>query len=405
MARRSGPALLLLLLAATPAAAQRRERLSDRGLDSLRLATTIDSVDAESWYRYGLGLWEHRRFDAADSAFQRALRFQPWHGGAHLALSFLPFGRGDRYLFDLEGRVGRDSALAILRTAVAHRAAARLGEVRLDLSALRFLRDDELVPDSREIRIGGVTFRSWFVIPGLQAMRKAMRQLIDDRPDSAFTLLTQALARRRPDEGMTNGFIELYADAAYRSGRYEAAAQGYRELAQRATRREQSQGREHFAGPVNERALYLLLYGLAVAETGQHAVARAALREALVADLTLYQAHARLAELAESDGDVEGAIAERQSAVALAPENARAYLDLGITLLQAGRPRPAVQALTEAVARVPWDPGSQLFLFEAALAAQDRATAERALASLELFAPRRNREQVDDARRRLAELP
>jgi Tfp pilus assembly protein PilF len=151
--------------------------------------------------------------------------------------------------------------------------------------------------------------------------------------------------------------------------------------------------------------MYLLLYGMAEDRAGGAAVAQAALRDALLVDLTLYQAHSRLADIAEAQGDVEEAIAERRSAIAIAPEIGRLHVDLGITLLQAGRTQEAKEALTEAVELAPWDPVAQLFLFQSALTLSDRATATQALAALERYAPLRNHEQVAEARSRLAELP
>lgn len=399
------PAFLLvgLSLVAGPAAGQGTHRLTDRGLDSLRADAAIDSVDAQSWYRLGLGLWEKRQFDAADSAFRRALRFQPWHAGAHLALAVLPGSRGDRYLQDLFDRVGRDSALAILKAALRNGAEAMTLDPRLDLAPLGFLKDDQLVVDRTSITFGGITFSSYYDIPALKQMRRATRALIQGHPDSAFGILADALARRRHDQTMDDQFVALYASTALRSGHADAAVSGYRELAQRAGRREATAHGSPVIdiGPIgNVRGDYLLLYGIAAAEAHQREVAEAAFREALLTDITLYQAHAQLAELAEEAGDLPAALTERRAAIAVSPESARPYLDLGITLLQAGQPRAAEDTLTEAAVRLPWDPGIQLFLFQAALAAGDRAMAQRALDALDLFAPRRNHDQVLDAHRR-----
>lgn len=400
------PAFLLagLCLVAGPAAGQGPHRLSDRGLDSLRQDVVLDSVDAQAWYRFGLGLWEKHRYDAADTAFRAALRYEPWHAGAHLALGTLPFARGGRYLMDLPDRVGRDSALALLEAASLHRAEARTLDPRLDLAPLGFLTDDELVAGTATFTILGpqtIVFSSAPIAVG--PMRRAYRALIAERPDTAFAILARALAERRPGETMNDEFISLYAGAALRSGHPDAAASGYRELAQRAGRREQAAHGSPIVDPgavFNLRSRYLLLYGLAEAEAHQREVARAALHEALLIDLTLYQAHARLADMAEEDGDLAAALEERRAAIAVSPESPRPYLDLGITLLQAGQPRAAEDTLTEAAARLPWDPGIELFLFQAAMAAGDRAVAKHALDALDLFAPRRNHDQVADAHRR-----
>jgi tetratricopeptide (TPR) repeat protein len=402
------PAFLvgMLSLVALPAAGQARHGLTDRGLDSLRQDVAIDSVDAQSWYRLGLGLWEKRRFDAADTAFRQALRFQPWHAGAHLALGTLPFARGGRYLLDLPGRVGRDSAAALILAADRSKAEARFLDPRLDLAPLAFLTDDELVPGSGSVSFVGPLVLFLAPPPAVRPMRHAYRALIAEQPDTAFAILAKALAERRDGEVMNDEFILPYATAALRARHPDAAADGYRELAQRSGRRETAAHGSSVVdlGPIsNPRGRFLLLYGIAEVEGGHPEVARAAFHEALLTDVTLYQAHAQLADLAETDGDLDGALAERQAAIAVAPETARPYLDLGITLLQAGRPREAEDALVEAAQRLPWDPGIELFLFQASLAAGDRVVAQHALAALDLFAPRRNHDQVVDAHQRFAQ--
>lgn len=398
------------LLVAVPAAGQAPRGLTDRGLDSLRQDVAIDSVDAQSWYRLGLGLWEKHKFDAADSAFQRALHFQPWHAGAHLALGTLPGARGSRYLQDLPDRIGHDSTLAFLRATLRHLADATVSDPRVDLSPLGFLSDEELISSrtasSTAFVINGMRFQSFYDTPALKPMRRAMRALIEQHPESAYAGLAAALAARRPDQVMTDQFIDLYATSALRAGHPDAAANGYRELAQRAGRREAAAHGSPSVdlGPLfNARGDALLLYGIAEAEAGHPDVARAAFHEALLTDVTLYQAHARLADLAEAEGDLDGALAERQAAIAVTPETARPYLDLGITLLQAGRAREAEDALTDAAQRLPWDPGIELFLFQAAMATGDRVVAQHALDALDLFAPRRNHDQVVDAHQRFAQ--
>ncbi len=392
------------LLVGAPANAQWRQGLTDRGLDSLRTAARRDSVDADAWYRLGLGLWEKRRYDQADSAFQKALAFQPSHAGAHLGLSALPFGRGSRFLFDLPRRIGHDSLASFFAAAQRHARDAFLYDPTVDLTPLRFLSDEELVPDYAGLDcIGGFCFslrvdRKWS-----KPTRQGARHLVSGRPDSAFALLQGALVGRKGDEVVPDDFIWYYALAADRSGHPEEAANGYRELAQRETRRDPDQ--QTIGLSPRSRAMYLLLYGMASDRAGSVAVARAALREALIADLTLFQAHSRLAEIAEARGETDEAIAERRSAIDIAPELSRLHVDLGITLLQMGRTEEARGAFVIATTQAPRDPVAQLFLFQAALTLKDRPVAEQALASLERYAPLRNREQVAEARRRLSELP
>lgn len=402
--RSASLALSLAVLAAGGLRAQRRPGLTDRGLDSLRATTSIDSVDADAWYQYGLGLWEKRRYDQADTAFRRALHFQPAHAGAHLALGALPFGRGARYLTDLPGRIGRDSVFPFLVAVQRHSRDAFLNDPTVDLASLRFLDDDELVPSQAGRLCFGVYCFGVAIDPKwYRPARKGARFLVYREADSAYAVMSAALAKRRMDEFVPDDFIWFYALSADRSGHPAEAANAFRALAQRATRRE-SDDPEVTVSP-RSRPMYLLLYGMASDRAGNTAVARAALREALLVDLTLYQAHSRLAEIAEAQGDIEQAIAERRSAIAIAPEVGRLHVELGITLLQAGRAAEAKESLSEAVGLAPWDPVAQLFLFQTALALHDREAATGALTALERYAPVRNREQVAEARTRLAELP
>jgi tetratricopeptide (TPR) repeat protein len=395
---------LLWSVAATPVAAQWRQGLTDRGLDSLRLTTLRDSVDAEAQFRYGMGLWEKRRYDAADTAFRRAVALQPTHAGAHLALGVLPYGRGDRYLFDLPRRISTDSLARFFNDASRHSRDAFLYDPTVDLTPLHFVPDERLVPDnSGMVCFGGLCFRTVSDRKWWRPTRTAARLLVTGKVDSAYAVLGAALAKRGPDEVVPDDFIWYYALIADRTGRPAEAADGFRELAQRATRREPE--RQGISVSPRSRPMYLLLYGMASDRAGEVAVARAALREALLADLTLFQAHSRLADIAEARGETEEAISERRSAIAIAPELARLEVDLGISLLQMGRTAEARDAFTTAADRAPWDPVTQLFLFQSAVTLEDRPLAERALQALELYAPLRNREQVTEARRRLGELP
>jgi len=396
--------VLWVLATAGSLDAQRRPRLTDRGLDTLRQATLRDSVDAEAFFRYGLGLWEKKKFDAADTAFRRAVGYRPLHAGSHLALSALPFGRGDRYLVDLPRRIGEDSLVRFFDHAVRHSRDAFLYDPTVDLAPLQFVPDEILVPDNGRLTcVGGLCFRIIADRKWWRPTRKAARLLVTGRADSAFAILDATLATRRTEEVVSDDFVWYYALAADRSGHPTEAADAFRELAQRATRRESD--RQTLSLSPRSRPMYLLLYGMASDRAGHTAVAQAALREALIADLTLFQAHSRLAEIAEAHGNAEEAIAERRSAIAIAPEISELDIDLGITLLKLGRTVEARDAFTAAVERSPRDPLAHFFLFQSAVALQDRPLAERALQALERYAPLRLHGQVAEARLRLGELP
>jgi tetratricopeptide (TPR) repeat protein len=95
---------LVLLAAAGPLRAQ------TPALDSLRAGIQADSLDPQRHYALGLGLLRERRYDAADSAFGRAIALDPRHASALLGWSVAQ-DRNTRY-WDAIRRRGRDTALA-----------------------------------------------------------------------------------------------------------------------------------------------------------------------------------------------------------------------------------------------------------------------------------------------------
>lgn len=384
----------MLALAALPAAGQGRREMA-----RLRQAVVADSVDAESYYHLGLGLWSGHRFAGADSAFRRAIHFAPWHAGAQLALALLPMGRGERYLFDLRLRITPDSLQAIADESNTHLRSAFLADPLVDLAPFRLVPVDALLSGGGAAAcLPGHCLHPGGVPDWLRALRRGVRWLAAGHPDSAYTVFDRAATARRPDETFPDEFIWYYALAADRTAHPDVAADGYRELAERTVRRETN---DRAMGPDGVAPdFFLVLYGMASDRAGHRELAREAYRAALVMNLSNRYAHSRLADLAESDGQTELALSERQAAITAAPDEGRPYLDLGATLLRAGRPVDAREAFLEGAQRLPWDPGTQLSLFQAAMALGDRATAQRALAALDLFTPRRDRDQVVAAHQR-----
>jgi Flp pilus assembly protein TadD len=404
MIRWAGP-VLLTIVAIGPLTAQRRPIRAD-SLRALEQWARRDSLDPLAAYEYGMALWERRRFGRADSAFRRTLTFAPEHAGAHLARAVLPFVRGERYTFDTLGRMPRDSILALIRTSSAHSNRAFLNDPLVDLTAYRYVGVEDLVPSYRTAFLGGSTIvlrgsTPWW----LTRTRRGVRHLIEGRPDSAFLYLDRLVnSPEVTQEGreLPDLFIWYYAHAAGRVGNFARAADGFRELAQRAFRREQQE--PDWVLP-SSRGHLLYFYGIMSDRAGNPAVARAALQEALSLELSLYQAHSRLADLAEQRGDFDEALAERRRAIEVSPETGRLYLDLGISLLQADRPIAAESAFVQAAELLPYDPGAHYFLADVARRNGHSAREQEALHRFLLVAPRRNVDQAAEARARLARLP
>jgi tetratricopeptide (TPR) repeat protein len=283
-----------------------------------------------------MGYWSRRKYDQADTAFHRALRLDPDFAPPHLALALLPFGRLDRDGVAIPPPVTRDSLVELLLAAGQHHRQAYLLDPLVDPGILRYIPVNALLPRPAQMDVRATTS---FLPTGYWWEAEAklgIRALIEGRPQEAL----RRFDRVRHDPMMARGailpdiFIWYYALAAMQVAHFGSAAAAFRELAQRALRREA-------AAPLyilpSARADYLYFFGVLSARAGDTTVAREALKSALELDVSLYQAHSRLADLAEAGGDLEETLVERKRAIEVNPDDGSLQVDLGVSLLQAGR--------------------------------------------------------------------
>lgn len=398
MIRWAGPLLLTIILAG-PLAAQGRPIRRD-SLRTLEAVARRDSLDPIAIFELGRGLWQRRKFIRADSAFRRTLRLAPDHPGAHLALSVLPYVRGERYYFDTLRLLPPDSLEGLVLAIERHARHAYLTDPLVDLSVFRSVGAEVLVPSIRR-RAGSARIDPWW----MGRTRRGVRHLIEGRPDSALREFDRLRDSREVVERgryLPDLVVWYYALAAGRLGRFDRAAAGFRELAQRMYRWEQVA--PEWVAP-GSRALMLYYYGVMSDRSGRPDIARAAFEEALVTDISLYQAHTRLADLAEGRGEHELGLEERRRAIEVSPETGRLHYDLGVSLLRAGRPIQAESAFVRAAELLPYDPDTHYRLAEAARRNGDRSRERAALERFLVLSPPRNVEQVAAARGRLGVLP
>ncbi|HEU4828468.1 MAG TPA: tetratricopeptide repeat protein, partial [Gemmatimonadales bacterium] len=126
---------------------------------------------------------------------------------------------------------------------------------------------------------------------------------------------------------------------------------------------------------------------------------------ALARDLSLYQAHTQLARIHQAAGRWDKAVEERRRAIAANPDDPNLVVELGATLLEAGRVAEGGRILAEAARRAPRDARVPYLQALAALQAGDSAAARSALTRFIAIAPRRYERRIEDARRRLSTLP
>jgi tetratricopeptide (TPR) repeat protein len=398
MIRWAGP-VLCTIVAIGPLAAQRRPIRRD-SLRTLEAVVRRDSLDPVASFELGRGLWSRRRFIRADSAFRRTLTLAPDHPGAHLALSVLPHVRGERYFFDTLRLLPPDSLDGLVLALERHARHAYLTDPLVDLSVLRDVGAEILVPSIRR-PAGSAQVDPWW----LARSRRGVRHLIEGRPDSALVEFDRLRNSREVVERgryLPDLVVWYYALAAGRIGKYDRAAAGFRELAQRMYRWEQVA--PDWVAP-GSRALMLYYYGVMSDRAGRPDIARAALEEALVIDISLYQAHARLADLAEIRGQIEVGLEERRRAIAVSPETGTLHHDLGVSLLRAGRPVPAESAFVRAAELLPYDPSTHYYLAVVARQNGHRAQERTALERFLLLTPSRNADRAAEARGRLEVIP
>ncbi|MBW8771794.1 MAG: tetratricopeptide repeat protein [Gemmatimonadetes bacterium] len=395
------PALLAGCLAGRAAA---QAAPQEPPVDSLLAWARRDSLDARAFFDLGMGYWSKNKFDQADTAFRRALFLAPHYAQPHLALALLPFGRGDRYLTDLSHKVTEDSLLGLFRASAQHYRQAYLLDPLVDPRILRYLGVDELVPRSNRLEIANGVIFSMGVPWWEGRTKRGVRALVEGRPEEAFTTLDEVLHSRQMSQGaiLPDLFIWYYGLAAMHASHYDRAAAAFRELAQRANRRQNDEPDRVIP---SARADYLFLYAATSEQSGNLGVAIPAFEEAPAADFGLYQAHVRLADIRETRGELDLALAERQRAIDTSPETGKLYLDLGVTLMQAGRAAPAESAFVAAAHLLPYDAGAQQFLAQLAAQNGHPDVARAALERFVVVAPARYSEMVADARRRLAETP
>jgi tetratricopeptide (TPR) repeat protein len=127
-------------------------------------------------------------------------------------------------------------------------------------------------------------------------------------------------------------------------------------------------------------------------------------RTALVNDIGLYMAHARLAAIAESKGDWPTAAAERRAAVNANPDDPSLLLDLGRTLSAWGDFAAADEALKQAVGANARDSRGWYYLGIVEQQLNKKEEARDAFGRFIALAPSRYARQIADAKQRLAAL-
>ena len=391
MNRARAPFLLLaaLLVVAPRAGAQvtLREGVT---LRSLEAAAARDSNDTAALYDLALGYWSKRRWDDVERTLTTVLAIEPRNADAMLALAQLPYARRSRLWQEIErGEVPGEWQPALIRSDRLTRRAFFIDPL-VDLKIV-----GAVAPEPSSLLHGGTgATPERTVAVGLANFRTG-------RYDQAYAWLDR-LARLLggdADPSRIPPLIIYYRglSAAHLNDIPAAIADFERLYALRDSLA--------IAGSLVDPVLAVYVLGVLQQRAGQLDLAVGSFREALGLDLGLWMAHVRLARIHDERGEWAEAIGERQLAIASDPDDPSLLLDLGVTLLHAGRPADAAEPLARAAVglprnfRVPYFQG--LVATELGRPAEARAAFGRFLA----LVPSRYRTEIDEVRGRLRALP
>jgi tetratricopeptide (TPR) repeat protein len=326
----------VIALAADAAAAQATAS-KPPSFSELERRVAADSNDPALQVQFGRALLEKGRHDDAERRFREAVRISPGLAEAYLGLSAVPYARDERYWKRREKEQGRESVLSAWNEAD-------------NFSRLAFLLDPlvnpGLMPRAVErvtLDVDGMRLRVWWVYPLTKAINDFRRQKFKDAKRRLEKLLEDP-ASGEDGAGLPYDALWLHGLATAHLSDFQQAAANFTLLMNRAAEDAQSMPE------LNPMAAndYRYFTAAMMLRAGQYDLASLLFRQALENDPSLFMAHSQLARIHEHTGRWDEAIAERQRAMGANPDNSDLILDLGFTLLLAGKPEEALEVFRQA---------------------------------------------------------
>jgi tetratricopeptide (TPR) repeat protein len=375
-------ALLLPFARAAPARASQDPTFP---LVQLEAAAQRDSNDAEVLFRLGIAYARAGRGTDAQRLLLATVRTDPQHALGYLALA--QYHRGfDRMFIQVPGR---SQLLVVPRFAPTD-------------TAVLFLRRAFQINPFIEIHTPGLMELPAFWRGTLQlAIRHYHEAKLTQALDELGSLIQRTQKPGHP-ESIPPVALWYHILTAIRLGRFDVAIQDGEVLLDRALQEERDD-RSLRGGRLVADVEYILAFLNQAA--GHAAEAERPYQSVMEGDLSFYMAHAKLADLYESQGRWDESILERRRAVDANPEDPSLVFDLGGTLARASRDSEAAQVLTQAVQANPRETRAAytLGIVEARLGKTQEA--RTAFTSFLALAPSRYTELIADAKLRLAALP
>ena len=168
----------------------------------------------------------------------------------------------------------------------------------------------------------------------------------DGRYQQAITYYGQALKRRPNSAHLRNERARAY----FALSMHDSARADLVEVVARMREREENE----VVFLYESKAMLLHSIGVIWAFRNEPDSAKAAFSRALEEDLSFYQAHMALGQLAIASGDTATALAEIEMAAQLAPENGLVQHEYAMLLIKQNKAPEAIDALKRAVALEPY---------------------------------------------------
>jgi len=357
-----------------------------------------DSLDAETEFRLGRMYEFARRYDDEERAFQTAIAADPRYAPAYLWLGDLPYVREPKLFKDEQKNRVPPEWTKRLDDAARLRVQALLIDPLVDWRARGekpIPQDVIALPEYKGYEKETTAALAWYGIAGY----------VYERYELSFSAMDLYWSRQygsTPEDSIPAWVFIYHGLAAAHLNAYDKASRDFEVLLKRAQTVERSDSLIRFPLNTNDYR-----YLLAIFKERLHKPAEAVqlYQDAISADLGLYMAHVRLAQMYRQYKMWDKATAEAQAAVDANPDDASLLMDLAVIDRDAGHLPDAADALHKAVTV---DPRCPEAYYQLGLVSQDLNRAPDARAALTHFiavAPHRLDAEVADAKQRLAALP
>lgn len=364
-------------------------------LEQLETRALADSNDPVAHYDLGRAYFDRQRYDEAEQRWRTAISLAPQYAQAYLAIAVLPQVRGENHWKRVARERGDSAVQVAFNEGSRYFQRAFLIDPLVDLSILP--RAEERV----SISIQGKNYFVWWAFP----LSKGINELRTGRYDAAVNRFTGIIEDER--SGPRSAFAPepaywYRALAAARLGNYAQAVEDYWLLVQRLAEHE-NEDDTHIVPLMTNQYRYMLATMLYL--DGRFDQAIPVFRRTLEFDAGLYQSHVQLARMYEASAQWDAALAERRVAIAVNPEDPSLMVDLGATLIRAGKELEAEQTLQDAAAAGPRDARAWYLLGQVAAHQGHTDVARAAYTRFLAVAPGRFQEQRTEVRALLDGLP